>query len=378
MKMYTQGIELRKYQRDAVRAMIAQKRGICVAPAGSGKTVIAAELVGAAIRRCYDDGNYFPKVVWVAHTREQVDQGKLALDRLALDGFANTSVFCYAANPVTIDADILIVDEAHWAGASTVCRLVDDCHGFVYGFTATPKREDGVKIEDIIGPILYTVDRQTIEAVGGVIPAEVRVVTFGKKGELEEPVEALAKQYYTSRLQWCDRQTGGDEQLKRCQYRAAVNLAIRENEERDSMIAGIVRGHADDSVIVLVDTKEHGKRIRSLLSCSRFVASGEKSRNTNLIDFKNGIIKCVICTSLIDEGFDSPVAGVLVMAGSGKAFGKIIQRTGRVLRPHESKDKGIIYDIHDVGHGMLSAQHWQRRRVYKQAGYRIINIGGAI
>jgi superfamily II DNA or RNA helicase len=205
---------------------------MCVAPAGAGKTIIAAECVAAGIKKAYQDGNCFPSVIWIAHTTEQAEQGKAALERFKPDGFCTVKVCCYASNPDTRAADILIVDEAHHAGASSVQRLVDAVSDLcsVYGFTATPIREDGVDIESIIGPIRYTVGRDEIQAVGGVLPAEVRVVPCGVKDALDDEVAALAGNYYTSRLKWCDDKNGTDEQWKRCQYRSALNIGIRENQ----------------------------------------------------------------------------------------------------------------------------------------------------
>jgi len=382
----TEGISLRPYQQAALEAMKRHNSGICVAPAGSGKTIIAAALV---LDRCHILGCMTPganvKVSWIAHTKEQVQQAVDALEALGVYSVASCAVSCYAGdNRHLAECDILIIDECHWAGCNQVNRLVDMAgisSGFspyIYGFTATPERQDLVDIEEIIGPIRYTVGRDEIQAVGGVLPAEVRVVPCGVKDALDSEVNALAKTYYTSRLQWCDRQNGTDEQLKRCQYRAALNIGIRENGARDLLIHKICRLHDSDSVLVLVDSKEHGKRLKDRIPDSHFVSSGSGGRNKTIEAFKRGELKTLICTSLADEGMDAPIAGVLIMAGAGKAFGKIIQRTGRVLRPHTGKDKGIIYDFHDLGHGMLNAQHWQRRKTYKAAGYRVVGLGVAI
>jgi len=359
---------LRPYQSEAVNACKSVKRCICVAPAGAGKTIIAAALV----KEQWVGGN----VMWLANTKEQVEQGRDALNKICPN--VVVECFCYAAEPNTSNIAILIVDECHHAGAVSVKKLIANAPpwALVYGFTATPLREDAVDIENIIGPIRYTVGREAIQAVGGVLPAEVRVIPCGVKDALDSEVNALAKTYYTSRLKWCDRQNGTDEQFKRCQYRAAVNIGIRENEARDLLIRKICRLHDLDSVLVLVDSKEHGKRLKDRIPDSHFVSSGSRGRKATLDAFKAGVIRCIIATSILEEGFDGPIAGVLVMAGAGKAFGKIIQRTGRVLRPHPGKDKGIIYDFHDLGHGMLNAQHWTRRKTYKAAGYQV--VGGAI
>jgi len=121
-----------------------------------------------------------------------------------------------------------------------------------------------------------------------------------------------------------------------------------------------------------VDSKEHGKRLQQRIPDSHFVSSGSRGRKATLDAFKGGVVRCVIATSILEEGFDSPIASVIVMAGAGKSFRKTLQSSGRVLRPFADKSKGIIYDFHDLGHGMLSSQHWQRRKVYSGLGYKII------
>ena len=147
---------------------------------------------------------------------------------------------------------------------------------------------------------------------------------------------------------------------------------MRENDYRNGIIAAICRIHEGDSILILVDNKEHGKKLESMIGGSVFVSSCTGKRSKKMDAFKSGSSKILIATSLADEGLDTPIAEVLIMATPGKAAGKVIQRTGRVLRPHPGKDKGIIYEFRDMSHGMLTAQHWARVRVYKQQGYRIV------
>jgi superfamily II DNA or RNA helicase len=69
--------------------------GICVAPAGSGKTIIAAALV---LDRCHLLGCMTPganvKVSWIAHTKEQVQQACDALQALGVPDVASCMVSC--------------------------------------------------------------------------------------------------------------------------------------------------------------------------------------------------------------------------------------------------------------------------------------------
>jgi superfamily II DNA or RNA helicase len=372
-------IKLRPYQQQAVDAMTKHKRAICVAPAGSGKTIIAAKLIDTLA----NNSLLFPddpvRVEWIAHTQEQCQQASDALYKVIYTGEAYTTdvithVCCYASRPDLSNADIVIVDECHWAGCAMLQEILATAspNARVYGFTATPKREDGVDITEIIGPIAYTVDRAEIQAVGGVLPAEVRVVEFGARDTLDKQVDALAQQYYTRGMRWLDMRNGGTEMLNRCVYRAAVEIGVRGNPNRDRIVASLAHRHATESVIVLVDSKEHGKRLESLIDGSVFVASGTAGRSRKIDAFRAGELRCIIATSILEEGFDGPIASVLILAGTGKSFRKTVQATGRVLRPCGDKQRGIIYDILDLGHGMIASQHWQRRRVYKELGYRVV------
>jgi len=374
-------VELRPYQVEAVEAMAKHTRGICVAPAGSGKTIIAAALAHdrAGMAQCTVPGQV-PVLAWIAHTKEQVGQALEALWAAGVPDVASCRVSCYAAHNERLSvADILIVDECHWAGCEQVRSLVQAAKpgAWIYGFTATPTRADGVDIAEIIGPVLYTVDRSCMIEAGAVVPAEVRVVETGTN--IEQEIEALAETYYTNGQRWHDKQTGTDDQWKRCIYRAAVNLCVRGNEARDRIIINeaCLNMDAGESVLIIVDTKEHGGKLAAETPCAQFVASGSKWRKSAIGGFRSGAVPVLVATALADEGLDVPRASVLIMASSGKSARQVIQRTGRVLRPSDGKDKGIIYDFLDHGHGMLEAQHWQRRREYKRLGYTVRKWGDA-
>ncbi len=77
----------------------------------------------------------------------------------------------------------------------------------------------------------------------------------------------------------------------------------------------------------------------------------------------------MIATSSADEGMDVPRASRLILATVGRSASKLEQRTGRVLRPFDGKDRSIIYDYADRGAAMAYWQHLARLRTYKKLGY---------
>src|SRR5262249_31299932 len=132
--------ELRAYQRSVIADIWAaieagQCRILLVAPTGSGKTVIAAELIGGALAQG-------KRVLFLAHRRELIGQASRKLHAIGVDhgvvlpGYpmrlgelvqvaSIASMHARAIRSKTIelpDADVVIVDEAPHCRARTYRR----------------------------------------------------------------------------------------------------------------------------------------------------------------------------------------------------------------------------------------------------------------
>jgi superfamily II DNA or RNA helicase len=376
-------ITLRDYQQSAVDAVMPVKKGIVVAPAGSGKTIIMASII-----KELNPG----RTLWLAHTTEQVEQGKEACDAVKVKSKVHHR--CYAALPDASGYDLILVDECQWAGSEQVRGILrgalvgNDFGCPVYGFTATPWREDGFDITQVLGPIVYTVTRDAVADAGGVLPGKVRFVTIEQDGEIDHRLEAEARKRYTSKLQWVDRKNGNEEQRQRSLYAAALDVYVRKSRFRWGSVAGLASIYADKlagclmepgtpaSTIVLLDTKNECEQVAKMLNdeyqkeVAFALTSTSKGRSQIVEDFKAGKIRFICCTSLADEGFDAPCAELLILASTGKAAGKAIQRTGRVMRPYEGKTHGMVIDVVDK-HFFFRAQAKKRLAIYKDIGYEI-------
>ncbi len=154
------------YQNRAVRrmwlAMAFRERLLLVAPTGTGKTVIAATFIRAALRKR-------KRVLFVAHVGTIIDQAYNAVLRIGLDESrvgvimdADAKVdghrervrpnapvqICgvqtLARRDLDLHFDVVIVDEAHHAEAATYQALLERFPRTpVFGLTATPNRADG-------------------------------------------------------------------------------------------------------------------------------------------------------------------------------------------------------------------------------------------
>ena len=99
---------------------------------------------------------------------------------------------------------------------------------------------------------------------------------------------------------------------------------------------------------------------------------GRKRREKAISDFKAGKVQRLIGTAVFDEGFDAPMASVLVMVSAGKSETKVVQRSGRVLRRHEGKTGAVIYDFADTFHNLAAKHSRRRREIYQSLGYQIL------
>ena len=153
-------INLRDYQIDTigqVESALEKVRAVILqAPCGSGKSVMAAEL----IRRAVDQNK---RVLFLAHRRELVFQCADKLGRFGIE----YSILMAGIKPSLIPdvvvasiqtltariargcveppmADLIILDECHHAVSKTQLKLVDSYpHAKIIGLTATPIRGDG-------------------------------------------------------------------------------------------------------------------------------------------------------------------------------------------------------------------------------------------
>jgi len=130
---------LRPYQRElydaALHSLAVNKRTLVVAPCGSGKSYIFAELCHA----CKG------KVLILTHRRELLQQHRDLINDARIE-----MVFTEKNHlDPTMRPDLLILDEAHLSAANTWRKVIDFYDTYTVGFTATPERLDGKPLGDI-------------------------------------------------------------------------------------------------------------------------------------------------------------------------------------------------------------------------------------
>ena len=361
-------VQLRPYQQGAVEFLTPRRKGFIVSPAGSGKTLMAA---GAAS----EIAKPFDVIWWLCNTREQVDQAHAALSRFTWPDPITIEVNCVAAQKDVSRADILIVDEAHHLLAKSWLATAEKATGVIWGFSATPATGDAerdAKLVQFFGKEnFYGVDREEVKAGGSITEGVVRIHDLDTPGRFDPEIERLtAAQLVIDKRKF--RFCSEDELERRARWRFTLER-ILSNKERNDRIVEVA--NESQACLVLVASIEHGEALQQRIPMSTLVYSklSKKKRRAAIEAFRDGTLKCMIATSLADEGLDVPRAAVLVLAAGGRSAGKLEQRAGRVMRPHESKDFGTVHDFADRGARLAHSQYLARAKTYRALGYTIKN-----
>jgi len=350
--------QLRPFQQEAVRAVMARDFGVLSAPTGSGKTVMALHVI--AERRQ-------PALV-IVHTKELLHQWKdravkflgLQEDEIGLIGDGKKTIgprltigivnsIYKTANEIRDHVGHLIVDECHRAPSRTFTQAVTDFDSrYMLGLSATPWRRD--KLSRVIywhlGDLVHEVKKEVLLETGDILPVEVvtRETDFRTWRDASEEYSTVLSE-------------------------------LTENAERNALIASDVAREARNGEgisLVLSDRKAHCEALRGLLR-AKGIASELLSGNVSngdrqaIIDRLNeGKVKVLIATGqLIGEGFDCKGLTTLFLTTPIKFNGRVLQYLGRVLRPAPGKERARLFDYQDLNVPVLRASAKGRERVFR-------------
>ncbi len=368
-------ITLEPFQIRATHWLLNRPRGILVSPAGSGKTIMAAAAISMKILNEVLDNTPRQgplKVGWMSHTIEQKQQAAAALEKFphALSAI-DLRLECAASECDWADRELLIVDEVHWAGCDQWGKQVLSCPHWRWGFTATPFTDDPERNERLLAMFdreTLTIDR--IDVAQRLAPARVIMLDATDAG-LQATMDAEIEHTFS----WRKHYWKGDPfELKAIiTWQVCIKRGIVGNKARNLAVVNLARQHAQDSVLILVNEIDHGKMLADSIPGARLCYSrmGKKSRRETLESFKEGRIRCIIATSLADEGLDLPIANILILVSGGRSSAKTEQRTGRVLRAFSGKKHGVIYDFSDRQHSTMERHAQRRISVYRKLGYQV-------
>lgn len=315
----------RDYQAAAIKEGIKEGLGIINLAANAGKSRCIGGIIAA-----------FPKLNFLvlAHRIDILSEINETLKKFLPEAENYTLSTFQSAKKLDLEVfDGVLVDEAHVSAAKTFYQLISKCINATIrlGFTATPKRGDGLGfyVEAVLGEVIYVITQEELIKRGISIKPKIHLIPF--------------KIPFVENENYIDAET----MLINC-------------KERNQLIADLIKNR--DEVLILFRRIEHGKILEQLIEGSVRLDGDtpQASREKIKKDFKRKLIRVLLASSIFDAGVNLPNIKTLFLAWGGKSPVALIQRVGRALRNDEGKHMVDIFAIHEIGNKYFR-EHARRR-----------------
>jgi superfamily II DNA or RNA helicase len=340
-------LTLRPYQAAAVQNLRSSLAGGVVrqmlcSPTGSGKTEIGMALVKGAIAK-------HKRVAFLCNRVHLVEQTSRRFLRSGIkhgiiQGANTTRTYenVLVASIQTVarrdlpDVDLLIIDEAHTvAGSKDYRNVIAMAKGVpVIGLSATPYAKGLGKHYDELGGALFEqmIVAATIPeliADGFLVDCDVYAPSEPDMTGIKQSRNAFGEIDYSD---------------------ADVGRATDKPELIGDIVTHWLKLASGTPTVCFASNIPHSKHI-----VEQFLAAGvaaehidcytdEDERKAILQRIETGETLIISNVGILCEGWDFPACKTLILARPTRSLIRYIQMAGRVLRPHESKERALILD----------------------------------
>lgn len=351
-------LQLRPYQTEAADSFLEfiqqpdVNRGLAVFPTGCGKTIFGLSLAKRIGGRC----------LWLAHRKELINQpiealklvwpeAKPGIVKAERNEWARQFVFASvqtawrpSRREKLKDFDLVVVDEAHHAAASSYQLILEAAGVFdpggppLLGLTATPERTDNLRLDEVFQGIVHHLQlRQAVES-GYLCDVEMnrRGICLDLDAVGMSRGDFKVDELHTAMLEAGIVNDVGN----------AVDQLARDRK------AIIFTVSVDQAHRIAAELQRRGMNATSI--------SGETPdhiRNERLRGLHSGKYTHIVNCQVLTEGFDSPSVDCIVVARPTTSKSLYVQMVGRGLRLYPGKRNCLVIDMVGVSsrHTLIQA-----------------------
>jgi superfamily II DNA or RNA helicase len=354
VRAYEQAFPLRDYQDEAVTAVAeavhrdGRRRVMVVLPTGSGKTLVFGALAWGWLA----DGD--GRVLVLAHRDELIQQaveklaymlprhliGVVKAEQNQVDAPVVVASIQTLARPNRLAPigrfGLVVYDEAHHSASRTARDILGALGVFepdgpvLVGVTATPKRSDGVRLDDIFeGDPVYSRTITEMQALGWLVPIIGRSYQLLGSGV---PIKGRRGADGDFAAGWCE------------------TVMLGANAPR-KMVEAWQTDAAGRKTVVFTPTVSVAQATSDAFLDAGIQAAwvaGEQpkaDRRTALADLKSGRALVVANCGVLTEGWDEPSIECVMLGRPTNSQSLYLQMIGRGLRPFRAKENCIVLDM---------------------------------
>lgn len=356
--------ELREWQKTALKLWLENNfRGIVEVATAGGKTFFALQCIKEWL-----ENNPESKVLIIVPTTALQDQWHISLTEDLNILSDNICMWPEKYNSKS-QFHIMVVNTARTKAkmikslGKVVFLIADECHRYAsvensaameigadatLGLTATAEREFDDGLNEVLipnlGKIIYEYTIANARKDGVVSEFEINNVKVPFRASEEIEYRKLTK-----RIAQAFSINDQEKVMKLSRLRARVSTGATSRIPASIVIA---EQNKNSRILIFHEEIENAQKIFEILkkrgnSVALYHSQiGGDARRESLKQFRKGIVQIIVCCRALDEGVDVPESEVAIIAASTSSSRQRIQRIGRVIRVHNSKEKAKIYTVY--------------------------------
>lgn len=311
-----------------------------VAPTGSGKTHVAAEMIRSALEKSRNVLFLAPRRELIYQTSERLDRSGIRYGVIMAGEPTSMMARVQVASVNTLGArairrqriwlpkaDLVMVDEAHIGIGGECQKIIEhykEAGSVVVGLTATPCRGDGRGLGAVYDALVLGPSVAELMTQGHLVPARYFV---GERPDLAG-VKLVAGDYHEGQLAERTDQPKlvGD----------LVSNWLRLARDRQTFVFAV---NVEHSRHVAEEFRRHGIRAEQL--DAQTPLDQRKSMQSRM---RSGETQVLVNCEVLTYGVDFPPVSCIQLARATKSVAKYLQMAGRGLRTFDGKADCLMLD----------------------------------